>query len=235
MKLTEVMQELESLGSAQTKKILMRHGAAEPFFGVKVGDLKQIQKKIKRDHELSLELFDTGNADAMYLAGLISEPERLTKTHLKKWARQAKWYMIGEYPVAWSAAESRYGYELAVQWIDAKQDHVAACGWATLAALASVANDDDLDLAGYDDLLKRVETQIQTAGNRARYTMNGFVIAVGAYIEPLLKRAKQVAKRIGKIAVDMGGTACKVPEALPSIEKIESMGRVGRKRKTAKC
>jgi len=37
------------------------------------------------------------------------------------------------------------------------------------------------------------------------------------------------------VEVDMGDTACKVPLALAAIEKIEAMGRVGRKRKTMKC
>jgi hypothetical protein len=36
------------LGNEQTKKIHLRHGAIEPLFGVKVGDLKAIQKKVKK-------------------------------------------------------------------------------------------------------------------------------------------------------------------------------------------
>ncbi len=65
--------------------------------------------------------------------------------------------------------------------------------------------------------------------------MNGFVIAVGAYVKPLLKQAKQAAKKIGTVSVDVGDTACKVPLATATIEKIEKMGRIGRKRKTIKC
>ena len=65
--------------------------------------------------------------------------------------------------------------------------------------------------------------------------MNGFVISVGAYVKPLLKQAKRVAKTIGTVSVDMGDTACKVPLATEYIEKIEKMGRIGKKRKTIKC
>ena len=64
---------------------------------------------------------------------------------------------------------------------------------------------------------------------------SSFVIAVGAYVKPLLKQAKQAAKKIGTVTVDMGDTACKVPVAADSIQKIEGMGRVGKKRKTIKC
>ena len=53
----------------------LRHGAKEPFYGVKVGDLKPIQKRIKKDHALALALYDTGVSDAMYLAALIAEAD----------------------------------------------------------------------------------------------------------------------------------------------------------------
>ena len=43
----KLMKELEAMGSEQTKKVLMKHGAREPFFGVKVGDLKKIVKNLK--------------------------------------------------------------------------------------------------------------------------------------------------------------------------------------------
>jgi hypothetical protein len=84
-------------------------------------------------------------------------------------------------------------------------------------------------------LLKRIEQEIGAAPNRVRYTMNGFVIAVGAYVKPLVKQAKATAKRLGKVSVDMHGTSCKVPVALDTITKIEGMGRAGKKRKTIRC
>ena len=65
--------------------------------------------------------------------------------------------------------------------------------------------------------------------------MNGFVIAVGAYVKPLMQQAKATARRLGRVAVDMHGSSCKVPVALDTIEKIESMGRAGKKRKTIRC
>jgi hypothetical protein len=83
--------------------------------------------------------------------------------------------------------------------------------------------------------LKRAEKEIGKAPNRVRYCMNSFVIAVGSAVAPLLARAKAAAKRIGTVEVDMRGTACKVPPALGTIEKIEAMGRVGKKRTTTKC
>ncbi len=93
------MKELEAMGNEQTKKVLMKHGAKEPIFGVKVGDLKKIVKKVKKDHDLSLAIYNTGNSDAMYLAGLIADENQITKEQLQSWAEKANWYMISEYTV----------------------------------------------------------------------------------------------------------------------------------------
>jgi len=40
---------------------------------------------------------------------------------------------------------------------------------------------------------------------------------------------------IGKVSVDVGGTACKVPIANDHIDKVIARGRIGVKRKTARC
>ena len=61
MNIDEIMKKLEELGSEQTKLTYLRHGAKEPLFGVKVGDLKKLVKYVKKDQELALDLFNTGN------------------------------------------------------------------------------------------------------------------------------------------------------------------------------
>jgi len=235
MDLPKVMAQLKKLGTEQTKKTFLRHGAREPLFGVKVGDLKTIQKKIKRNHALALELYETGNADAMYLAGLIADPEQMTKADLRKWVRGANSKMLAGYTVPWVASESRYGRELALEWIDAKEEPIATAGWSTYSSLVAIKPDAELDLHEVEGLMGRVKSEIGRAPNSVRYAMNNFVIAVGGYVAPLSAKAKAAAKAIGRVEVDMGDTACNVPDALAYIAKIEKMGRVGQKRKTAMC
>lgn len=235
MTLKEVMQELESYSSEQTKKTLMRHGAKEPFFGVKVQDLKKIVKKVKKDHELSLQLYDTGNSDAMYLAGLIADESKITKDHLQDWAEKAYWHYLSEYAVAAVCAESPHGYEMAMKWIESDKQQIASAGWATLSGMASIRTDEELDIPMFKSLLKRVEGSIHDSKNRVKYTMNGFVIAVGSYIESLSEEAKAIAENIGKVEVFMGNTACKVPMASIYIQKVVDRDKVGKKRKVARC
>jgi len=231
----EVMIELSKFGNDQTKKVFTRHGAREPFYGVKVGDLKTLVKKIKTDHKLALDLFSTGNSDAMYLAGLIADENLVSREELQDWVINAYWYMLSEYTVPWLAAESQYGWELALEWIDANEEGIASSGWSTLSNIVSLRPDEELDFDKLSALLDRVARDIHQGQNRVRYTMNGFVIAIGSYVEALTKKANEVAISIGKVHVDVGGTACKVPLATEYIKKIEDKGNIGKKRKAARC
>ena len=231
----QVMAALKKYGNEQTRKTFLKHGAPEGIFGVKVADLKVVGKQIKGNQELACELYTTGNPDAMYLAGLLVDGGQLTKRELQTWVKSASWSMLSEYTVPWVAAESQYGRELALKWMDSKQESIGSSGWNTYASILAMTEDEDLDLDEIRGLLDRVVSQIDTAANRVRYTMNGFVIAVGSYVKPLMKDAKRAAKAIGVVSVDAGDTACRVPLATQVIQKAESAGRVGKKRKTVKC
>lgn len=231
----EILFELEEYGDEQTKRTYMKLGAKEPLFGVKVQDLKKILKKTKKNHELSLELYATGNYDAMYLAGLMADEKQISKEQLELWVGKAYFSYLSEYTVPWVAAETEYGFELGLKWIQSDIETVASAGWGTLAYYAAVHKDEKLDTKTYIKLLDTIENEIHDAQNRVRYAMNGFVIAVGTYVEGLTKKSKEVAKKLGKVTVDVGGTACKVPLANDYIDKVIAKGRIGVKRKTARC
>lgn len=233
--LNEIMGELEGMGSEQTKQIFMRHGAKEPLFGVKVGDLKKLVKDVKKDQHLARALYDSGNSDAMYLAGLTVNPKTATKEMLQDWVRAAHWYMLAEYTVAWVAAESLYAVELAREWMKSPEEMIAACGWSTYASYISITPDERLDLNEIRLLLKQVEATVHNELNRVRYTMNSFVIVVGAYVTGLHEEAMRTAETIEKVHVNVGATACKVPLASEYIRKVEQAGKIGKKKKTCIC
>jgi 3-methyladenine DNA glycosylase AlkD len=231
----KIVEELKSLGSESTKKVLMKHGAREPFFGVKIEHLKKIQKRIKMDYQLALDLYDTGISDAMYLAGLIADDAKMTKKDLQKWVKAAYWNMLSEYTVPWVAAGSKHGRELALEWIESKNERIASAGWATLSSLVATKDDADLDLPELKELLARAQKTIHQERNCVRGSMNGFVIALGGYVKALTDQAIKAGEKIGKVDVDMGETSCQVPYAPDYIRKMQARGSIGKKRKSAKC
>lgn len=234
MTANEIVDQLRQLGLDSYKRVLLNHGVSEPLFGVKVEEMKKIQKRVGKNYQLALDLYATGIFDAMYLAGLIADDLSMTRDDLRRWAEQASCPALSSSTVAWVSAESLHGRELALEWIESARESVASTGWSTYSSLVSIKDDADLDLAEIERLLRRVEETIHRQPNLVRSAMNGFVIAVGTYVTPLAELALATGNRIGQVSVDKGDTACKVPYAPDYIRKAHERGTAGRKRKSAK-
>lgn len=232
----EILAEMKPLGREGYKRILFNnYGVKEPCFGVAIGELKKFQKRIKMDYQLALDLYDSGNYDAMYLAGLIADDARMTKKDLQRWADEAYAGSLPGATVPWVAAGSPHGKEMALKWIESPKSLVASAGWATLSCLVSLKTDAELDLAELKQLLQRVQKTIHSAPDVVRYQMNAFVISVGCYVQPLSELALQLGEKIGPVMCDLGNNDCQVPFAPDYIRKVQQRGTIGKKRKMVKC
>jgi len=83
----KVMKELKKKGNPLRIQTFAPHGAPDNIFGVSVADLKVIAKTIKGEQDLACELYDSGNSDAMYLAGIVADGSQMTKKQLNSWAK----------------------------------------------------------------------------------------------------------------------------------------------------
>ena len=190
---------------------------------------------IRTVHDLALQLYDTGNSDAMYLAALMADKNKTTKEQLQDWMKKATWYMISEHSVGGLAAETPYAVELAKEWMASNDEMIEAAGWSVYAGYISYVPESELDLKEVEALLDKAGKTLQDAKNRVRYTMNGFVIAVGGYVESLSEKALEISKKIGKVTVYLGKTSCKVPSAPEYIEKMVLRGSFEKRQKAVRC
>ncbi len=235
MTLDAVMKELESLGTERTKKIYASHGAHEPQFGVATRDMRALAKKIKKDQTLAEELYATGNYDAMYFAGMIVDPNVMNETDFDRWMDTAYFFMLSDYVVAVSLAETSFAQVLADRWIQSGEELRMSAGWACYEWLLGNHPDHEFDQKKIHTMLEFVAKNIHSKPNRTRYSMNNFVIAVGVSYLPLHKEAVIVADEIGKVEVYTGKGTCSVPFAKESIQKAKEKGRLGFKRKNVRC
>src|ERR1044071_3380415 len=138
MTANEIVEEMRTLGNDSYKQTMANHGVKEPFFGVKIEDMKKIQKQTGTDYQLALDLYDTGIYDAMYFAGLIADDMRMTEDDLRHWAETATCPALRAFTVAWVASGSKHGRDLALEWIESGDENLASTGWATYSSLASI-------------------------------------------------------------------------------------------------
>jgi 3-methyladenine DNA glycosylase AlkD len=216
MTLAHAMAALEKEGTAQARKTYTRHGAGQPMFGVSFAALKTLRKRIGVDQELALALWDTGNFDARNLAVKIADPAKMSAADLDRWAKAPCARMCAGY-VAHLAAEGPHARTRSEKWLAAPDEARRCVGWQLVGAMAML--DEDLPDAWFAARLAQIEKSIRSSPNARREAMLSALIAIGCRSAGLRKAATAAAKRIGKVEIDHGDTACKTAEPVPTLEK----------------
>ncbi|KXK57167.1 MAG: DNA alkylation repair enzyme [Chlorobi bacterium OLB7] len=204
----EVFQQLESLGSEQTRKTYRRHGVLGEMYGVSYANLGALAKKLKRNHPLALALWQSGNHDARMLATMIADPAQLDGKILDTWVADLDSAPLTD-AFAKIADDAPDGTKKSAKWRKSKEEWVSSAGWFITAQQAGNPAVADDSLAA---LLPIIEATIHKAKNRTRYAMNTALISIG--LRPgLRQQAIATARAIGKVEVDHGQTSCKTPDA----------------------
>ena len=228
MDLPAAMKELEARGTAQNRKVYARHGVGPATFGVSYADLKALKKSIKRDQDLAESLWETGNHDARVLATMVADPARVSTETLDSWAADLTNYVLAD-ALAGLAAKTPEARAIADAWIADDREWVASAGWSALASLAVGKGSGvpiEPDSFAY---LRKIESEIASAPNRARHAMNGALIALGLQSPALQEAAIAAARRIGPVQVDHGETGCVTPPAEPYILKVAARNSAPKK------
>lgn len=233
--LQTIMKELARLGTERNKKIYMNNGAKEPLFGVATGAMKPLAKKIKKNYELSMDLYATGNYDAAYLAGIIAEPQKMSMEDFEHWMKSAYFYMISDYIVAVTLAETTFAQTLADKWIDSGKELYMSAGWSCYCWLLGTCPDDSFHKSKLEKMLDEIRDTIHLKPVRTTYSMNEFVIAVGISYLPLFKDAVKTAEYINSITKQLENKGYNIKNAFKEIKKAEEKSRLGFKRKNVRC
>lgn len=230
-----VMAELSQLGKERQKKYYMGQGAKEPLFGTPTGAMKAILKKTGKSQVLAEQLYATGNYDAMYFAGIIAEPDKMTKADFARWMESAYFYMISDFIVAVTLAESPLAQEIADEWTRDERPLYQSAGWSCYEWLLGWRPDDAFDPVKICALLENVEHTIHQKPDRVKQTMNNFVIAVGVSFKPLHAEAAATAERIGTVEVASSKSTCALASASEAIQAAAAKGKLGFKRRAVRC
>ncbi|MGP4040937.1 DNA alkylation repair protein [Gracilibacillus sp. D59] len=230
-----VMRELEALGKERMKKMYISNGAHEPLFGVATGAMKPIAKKIKINQRLAEELYDTGNYDAMYFAGIIADPKAMTESDFDRWMDAAYFYMLSDYVVAVTLSESDIAQEVADKWIASDQELRMSAGWSCYCWLLGNRPDNEFSECKISNMLDIVKNGIHDSPERTKSAMNNFLYTVGISYLPLNEKAIETAAEVGTVEVKREKKKSSFLNAYESIQKEMDKGRLGFKRKYVRC
>jgi 3-methyladenine DNA glycosylase AlkD len=230
-----VMKELEALGKERIKKTYISNGAHEPLFGVATGAMKPLAKIIKKDQTLAEQLYATGNYDAMYFAGVIADPLIMNEDDFERWIEGAYFYMLSDYVVAVTLAETKIAQIVADKWIASGEELKMSAGWSCYCWLLGNRKDHDFDPNKIADMLDQVEKAIHHSPERTKSAMNNFIYTVGISYLPLHEKAVATAKAVGPVEMKRDKKKSSILLASENIQKELDRGKLGFKRKYVRC
>lgn len=235
MDLETVMQELEALGKERTKKTYISNGAHEPLFGVATGAMKPLAKKIKKNQTLAEQLYSTGNYDAMYFAGIIADPLTMTEVDFERWMDAAYFYMLSDFVVAVTLAETNFAQVVADKWIASGEELRMSAGWSCYCWLLGNRPDSEFSASKIASMLDKVENEIHNSSDRTKSAMNNFIYTVGISYLPLHDKAVETAKSVGPVEIKRENKKSSILLASENIQKAIDKGQLGFKRKHVRC
>lgn len=223
MNVEDILATFKTLGKPQTAAIYKRHGSGDNVYGVLTSEITKIRKKIKVDHALAMELWNTGNAEARILALLIADPARISRADADALVKEGPVRFLGGY-LSDLLARGSIADATMRAWMKAKEECHREMGYGILGVRLR-DHPESIGDADAEKILATIEKEIHRSPNRARYAMNGALISIGVFKPTLRKKAIEVAKRVGKVEVDHGETNCKTPDAVSYIEKASKRKR----------
>ncbi|MFJ8244802.1 DNA alkylation repair protein [Peribacillus asahii] len=235
MDLETVMQELEALGKERTKKTYISNGAHEPLFGVATGAMKPLAKKIKKNQTLAEQVYSTGNYDAMYFAGIIADPMTMTEVDFERWMDAAYFYMLSDFVVAVTLAETNFAQVVADKWIASGEELRMSAGWSCYCWLLGNRPDSEFSASKIASMLDQVENKIHNSPDRTKSAMNNFIYTVGISYLPLHDKAVETAKSVGPVEIKRENKKSSILLASKNIQKAIDKEQLGFKRKHVRC
>lgn len=193
MTVSQILDQFETLGNEARRKHNAKTGAPENQFGVKLGDIRALAKQIKANHDLALELWETGNVEAQLLATLVIKAKSLSTRELDELTRSTTCTQVADWLNSYVIAKHHDRETLREGWMKAKNRWAARAGWQ-LTATRVAKDSDGLDLSA---LLDRIEKEMPKAAAEVQWTMNNTLAAIGIHHAVHRKRAIAIGKKIG--------------------------------------
>lgn len=188
----EILAKLKAMGNEKTFVHNAKVGAKKQF-GVKLGDLRAMAEKVKTNHALGLELWDTEIADARLLAVLIMKSTLLKEKELDRLVKSITFSQEADWVNSYIVKDHPDRDRLREPWMNSKNPWAARAGWS-LTAGRVVRDSKSLDL---DALLDRIEAEMPKAAPEVQWTMNTTLAQIGIHHPKLRKRAVSIGEALG--------------------------------------
>jgi len=194
----EVLKRLKVKAKPDQLAGMARYGiVVEKRLGVSIPELRKIAKEIGKNHDLALELWNTGISDALILASMIGEPEKLTEEQMEEWVKDFNSWDVcdqvcnnffNSHPLVWKKI---------LDWSKREEVFVKRAAFALLSCLA--VHDKEAPDEKFIDFFPVIKREASDNRNFVKKAVNWALRNIGKRNLNLNKAAIKVAGEIQQI------------------------------------
>ena len=193
MTIEDVLGEHEALGSEKMRSQNARAGAIGDQYGVRRGDLRALAKKLKNERHLAKPLWATDNIDAQFLSCLLLRPKDLSADEIDEMVRGATFDQVTDWFTNYVVKKHPQCEYLRQRWLASDHPMTGRAGWS-LTYDRITKQPEGLD---FDELLRRIESEMSAATPETQWTMNFALVGIGASSPDHRDRAIEIGEALG--------------------------------------
>ena len=167
-------------------------------FGIGLTQLRKLAKKIGRDHDLAMQLWDSKIYDAKVIALLIDVPRAITLEQAEMQVEQLEGGYLAHVFSSCDAtlAKTSFANELADKWVKSDDPIRKSCGFGLLYEASKSKKKDAPDDEFFLKQIALIESTFQNEPYSVRGAMGGALIGIGKRNLTLNKAALKLAKSL---------------------------------------
>ena len=191
----EVMEQLKSKAKIDQLQGMARFAiVGDQRLGVSVPDMRKIAKDIGKDHQLALDLWETGVPEGMIVAGMIAEPEKLTEQQMENWVVDINSWDICDQVCMNLFERTPLAEKKIYEWSLREEEFVKRASYALIACLAW--HDKEASDEAFTQYFPVIVVGATDERNFVKKAVNWALRNIGKRNQALNKEAIKVAKEI---------------------------------------
>ena len=221
------LEELRKLGTKRNVDGMARFGiVAKVVYGVSKPKLDELAPRIGKNHQLALELWDSGVHDARILAGLVDTPADVTAAQMNKWVLDFDNWDVCDGTCCHLFVFAKPAWDCAISWTKRTPEFEKRAGFALLAYLAY--RDKTAKDFQYKKVLPLLVREANDDRNFVRKAVNWALRNIGKRNLTLNRAAIQTAQRIQRL--DSRSARWIAADALRELKSEAVQSRLRRKK-----
>jgi len=198
MKYEDILKKLKSMANPKNVEGMARFGiVGKKVLGISIYNLRDMAKKIGRDHEMAIRLWGSGIHEAKMLAVFIEEPSKVTSKQMDSWALDFEAWDDTDQACTSLFDKTDFAWKKVTEWSRRKEELVKRGAFSLIAGLAvHDKKASDKEFEGLFPIIKKASTDER---NYVRKAVSWALRNIGKRNVNLNKKAIKLAKEIREI------------------------------------